>query len=79
MRFTPKEDIKTKIAWGTVLEAGSAVTSEKRGIPDEAVEQWYAAGLVEIEGRDPAPPRKVTGNARLDPQPGRHGHAAQEG
>jgi|AACY02.2.fsa_nt_gi hypothetical protein len=76
MRFTPKEDIKSSYG---LLEEGSPITAEKRGIPAEDVERYYSMGLVEIEGRDPAPPRKVTGGAVVQPQNSVVGHASQEG
>lgn len=71
MKFTPKEDIRTKPMYGLLLEEGNTVDSEKRGIPDELVERWYQNGWCEIEGRDPAPERKVRGVV-LQPHSAKH-------
>jgi len=57
MRFTPKEDIKHG---QVILEAGATLSSEKHDISDELLEIYYDLGVVEIEGRDPAPEKKTT-------------------
>jgi hypothetical protein len=73
MKFTPLEDIKAK---GRLYEAGSPCDSEKQGIPNETVERWYASGWCEIEGREPAPERKVRGVV-VRPHTAKHQHKEQ--
>jgi hypothetical protein len=75
MRITPKEDIKFGQA---VLEAGATISTEKHGISDSDAMKFYEYGLVEIEGKDPAPARRVTGSASIDPQPSSIGATSTE-
>lgn len=68
MKFTPREDIRSK---GRIWEAGNTYDSQKHGVDDADVDRWYNAGWTEVEGRDPAPERKVT-RATLKPHSTKH-------
>lgn len=60
MKFTAKMDFKT--ARGR-FESGNTHDSEKLGIPDAKIRDWYNAGWIEVDGWDPSP-EAVPGVAR---------------
>ena len=68
MKFTPKEDFKSK---ATTFEAGNRYDSDKQGMTEEQLKRWHANGWTEVEGWDPAPPRQVRGVV-VQPHSARH-------
>lgn len=52
MKFTAKIDFKHGHAQ---FEEGNGYNSEKHGLADAQVEEFYRVGWVDIEGREPGP------------------------
>lgn len=74
-KFTPLEDVK---ADSKIFEQGNTYSAAKQGVTEEQLTRWHAAGWVEVEGWDPAPPRVVRG-AVLQPHNGKLGAGDSNG
>lgn len=45
----------------TVFEAGNTYDAEKQGVTEADLKRWHGAGLCDVEGWPPKPPRKIQG------------------